>query len=225
MYKMVRRYVKRFRKGRKRSAKKVSWYDKKYSVGELAQKAMAGVWKLKGLVNSEMLKKDKQITGTVDSTGSVTHVTDIAQGDGEGTRTGNSIFCRALNWKGQVFRTTSGNALQSFRIMVVQDGQQITDSGPGVTDILESATVYSHLNKNTVGRFKVLYNRVFLMSSTGELGKNVNINIPMRHHVRYNGSATSDIAKGGLYVLLLSDQSSTNYPSIQSELRLSYHDN
>lgn len=222
---MVRKYVRRFRKGRKRSAKKVAWYDKKYSVGEMAQKALAGVWKLKGLVNSELYRKDFSYTGTIPDSGGVTHISAIAQGDGDGARTGNSIFVRSINWKGQVFRSTLGNAAQTVRVIVFMDTQQVTDSAPGVTDVLQSATVYSHLNVNALGRFKILTNRLFCLSSTGDLVKPFQINLPMRHHVRYNGSASTDIQRGGLYVLVISDQATTNYPSLQSEIRVSYHDN
>lgn len=222
---MAYKRFRRFRRYPKRKGKSSSWYTKKYSVSQLAQKAIKGVNYIRGLVNSEMYKLDTAVTGTVPDSGAVTHITALAQGDGEGARTGNSIFVRSINWKGQVYRTTSGNANQTFRVMVIMDNQQLTDSSPGVTDILQSATVYSHLNKNTVGRFSVLANKVFMLSSTGDLGKNLNINIPLKHHVRYNGSASTDIAKGGLYVLCISDQASANYPSIQSEVRVSYHDN
>lgn len=222
---MAYKRFRRFRRYPKRKGKSAPWYAKKYSVSQMAQKALKGVNYIRGLVNSEMYKLDTAVTGTVPDSGSVTHVTAIPQGDGEGNRSGNSVYVRSLNWKGQVFRTTSGNANQTMRIIVFCDNQQITDSSPGVTDLLQSATVYSHLNKNTVGRFSILANKVFMLSSTGDLGKQVNINIPLKHHVRYNGSATGDIARGGLYVLCISDQASTNYPSIQSEVRVSYHDN
>ena len=43
-------------------------------------------------------------------------------------------------------------------------------------------------------------------------------------HIRYNGTADTDIQKGGLYILFISDQAS-DYPTCDYQTRLGYHDN
>lgn len=216
----------KYRRYRRRPYRKSQpWYAKKYSAMDAGRYALRQVWRLKGLVNSEMYKFDTQLTGTVPDTGGINAVTNIAQGDTGITRTGNSIYVRSVNWKGQVFRSTSGNVAQTMRLMVVMDSQQVGDTTPAISDILSSVTTYSHLNVSTVGRFKILATKIIVLSSTGDLVKNFEINLPMRHHVRYNGTGASDVQKGGLYCVTISDQASANYPSIQSECRVSYHDN
>lgn len=228
---MPRKYKRNFRRRRRRPQRRSewsrwgSWVRKGVSVGEMAAGALRGVGYLYGLVNSELYKLDTAITGSLPDTAGVNSLVAIAQGDGVNARTGNSIFVRSINWKGQCFRTTSGNAGQTVKLALIMDTQQVGDTAPAFSDIYQSTTPYSHLNSSNVGRFKVLASKIICLSSTGELIKNFEINVPMRHHVRYNGTASTDIQKGGLYVAYVSDQVTTNYPSLQSTVRVSYHDN
>lgn len=184
------------------------------------------VWKLKGLVNSEMYKYDLvNQTPSPGTTGTVTHLTSVAQGDGDGNRTGNSIFVRALNIRGHVQRNSAGSSVQIVRIAIIMDTQQIADSAPVFSDIYEGTDVLSHLNSDTVGRFKVLYNQVITLDSVSVPLRPFQINLPMRHHVRYNGVNGTDIQRGALYFVAVSSQASANYPAITFDARLSYHDN
>lgn len=220
---------KRFRRFRKRNVArkgKQAWYNRKYSAMDASKYALSQIWRLKGLVNSEMYKLDGSIgPSNITTSGSVTHLTPVAQGDGVGARTGNSIFVRSWNLKSLLSRTTAGDAAQYVRISVVMDTQQIGDTAPAYTDIYSASTPYSHLNPATVGRFKVLWSRCYNLDVGAVLSKSVMINLPMRHHVRYNGSASTDQQKGALYLCYVSTQGTSDYPVITGEARLSYHDN
>lgn len=220
-----RRYKKFVTRKRGRRSSNRPWYSKKYSIAGLASKALRGVWKLKGLVNSEMFKYDVAFSSTAISTAPVTNVCAIAQGDGDGARTGNSIFARAFNLSGALRWNPSGSNIQMVRVSVIMDTQQISDGLPTYTDIYESSSPYAHLNSNTVGRYKVLFSRMYIVNNSDRTGCAIKINLPMRHHVRYNGSATTDIQKGGLYLCVVSDEPTANVPTWQGEYRLSYHDN
>lgn len=50
------------------------------------------------------------------------------------------------------------------------------------------------------------------------------VNLRFDHHIRYNGSASSDIQKGGIYMMVLSNEA-TNGSSFTYNLRLGYYDN
>lgn len=182
--------------------------------------------KLKGLVNSEMFKYDQSQTAlNLTNSGGILHLTSVTQGDGDGQRTGNSIFVRSVNIKGVLkFNTSSTSFGQPCRLMVVLDTQQGSDSSPSVLNILESATTYSHLNSETVGRFKILKSYIINLSTGTNPVRPFQINIPMRHHVRFNGTAPTDIQRGGLYFVYMSNEGSL-YPTMDYEARLSYHDN
>lgn len=212
----------RGRFGRRRGRFGVPWWKRKYSVGDLAHTAWRGVRYLKGLVNSETFKFDTSTTVNPSSTGAVVHLTAIAQGDGDSDRNGNSVFSRSLYIRG--IMTKNASATTTFlRVLIVRDNQQVGDGTPGVTDILESAANTAPLNSNTVGRFTVLWDRIFALDSDKLTDQFVRF-IPMRYHIRYNGSAGTDIQKGGLYLVHLSDQA-TNTPSLNFHARVGYHDN
>lgn len=204
-----------------------SWYNRKYSAMDMGKMALSQIWKLKGLVNSELYKLDTVYANGVIGQGSVVSLHPIAIGDGDNQRTGNSVFVRSWNFKGLLGHNALGNLNQTVRLSVVMDTQQIGDTAPAYTDIYESASPYAHLQSNTVGRFKVLFSRTYTLDAAQALTRLVNINLPMRHHVRFNGSASTDIQKGGLYFCISSDETGAAglFPYIQGESRLSYHDN
>lgn len=225
---MPRRYRKRsFRRrktGRRNRKAAAPWYARK-STWQMAKTAMNGIWYLKGLVNSEVFKKDTGININCTSGGSVTHISDVAQGDGLSARTGNSIFVRNVNLMSVLNRSTSGDQVQQIRISLVMDTQQLSDVFPTYSDIYAQTTPYSHLNPNTVGRYQVLWSRVYTLDTVKSLSTNLVMNVPLRHHVRYNGVNSGDIQKGGLYLCVVSTQATANFPQLLGELRLSYHDN
>lgn len=224
-----RKYYRRRRYTRRRKTN-VPWYRKKYSALQLAAKAASGVRYLKGLVNSELLKRDK--TGqalAIDRDGMVIPFTDISQGDNDGNRTGNSIFVRRVQFNFQAFAKT--NTSQALRVIIFKDSQQIDDTPPTGNMVLDSAgtryAVQSGLNNATVGRFTILANRIIQFTPDRPV-ISYKVGASMRHHVRYNGSGIIDIQKGGLYVLLITNGD----PSVSGDLvdvnywmRTSYHDN
>jgi len=198
-------------------------YNYKFSVADVARQ----VWKLKGLVNSEMYKFDfAGQTYIPYSSGSVAPLTGVAQGDGDGNRTGNSIFARSLNVKGYVQHNTSGDAIQIVRVALVQDTQQIGDTAPVFSDIYEGTDVNSHLNSETVGRFKILYNQVLILDQVNAPLRKFEINKAMRQHIRFNGNGAGDVQKDGIYLVMVSSQGgAANGPTLKFDSRLSYHDN
>lgn len=225
---MAYRRFRRFRRQRRqntRSGVRQAWYNKKYSVGQMASSAMRGVSYLRGLVNSEKYKYDTSVSITSTSTGVLHSLATVAQGDGDSARTGNSIFVRNLSIQGNTSRNSSGTYPdgQIVRIMLVKDGQQIGDTAPAVTDILETASVNSFLNSDTVGRFTVLWNKKYKLDSQNP-NQLIKYNKKLWHHVRYNGTSGSDIQKGGLYLLIISNEA-TYGPAMGLQCRLSYHDN
>lgn len=221
---MAFKRFKRFRRATRRKGRGGGFFNKKYSISQMASSALRGVSYLRGLVNAEMYKLDTPFTGGVGG-GSLTSVIALAQGDGAGARTGNSVFVRSINWKGSVSRTTAGNAVQVIRFGILMDTQQIGDTTPTYTDVYGADNPYAHLNANTVGRYKILSTKTVILDTVQKLGVPFEINLPMKHHVRYNGTASTDVQRGGLYIFACSDQASANYPTFLSEVRLSYHDN
>nr|UOF80963.1 capsid protein [Cressdnaviricota sp.] len=207
----------------RRYKRKTSWYNKKYSTLQLAKKAAKGVYYLKGLVNSEMLHNQSTGSTNTDSTGTMTLLNGMAQNDTVNGRTGNSILMRNLFLRLGFVQHASATSTV-YRVMVVQDSQQIGDTTPAISDILESVSVYSPLSTASSGRFKILKNWMFSTSNASNTVKLLEKYFDFRFHTRFNGTASTDIQKNGLYLVTLCDQA-TNKPSFNYTWKVGYHDN
>lgn len=215
--------VKYRRRQFKRRGRKTQWYNKKYNAMQLASAAWKGVNYIKGLVNSEMFTATYTANINPTPSGVVLNLTQLAQGDGNGARTGLSVFFRKINARFSVVNnSTAGQVFHRWILFI--DKQQIGDTSPSATDVLETADVRSSLNPNTAGRFKILKNWEFYTSQLSSDCKIIKYYKNFRHHVRYNNTSSSDIQKGGIYMLFLSNQS-TNTPVVSYNIKTSYHDN
>lgn len=223
---MARRFQPRSSR-RSRRYRKTPWYSKRYSAIQLAAKAARGVRYLRGLVNSEMLHADTNFSlATVTGSGAMNHLTALSQGDAANARTGNSILLRSLAYRFKLEINSSVTANTTITMLILQDTQQIGDTQPSVTDVLSQAQTYSLLSTNTAGRFKIMKRRSFLLTpaSGGRPAVEHKGFMNLYSHVRYNGTASSDIQKNGLYVLFISSES-VNYPTVSGSFRIGYHDN
>jgi len=197
------------------------------SAGFLAKKALQGVNYIRGLVNSELYKVDGSINIPAYSTPSITLLTGVAQGDGDGARTGNSIMVKSCDIRSTCVRSSSDTvAVTRVCAAVVEDMQQASDTSPTFLDIFESVDPQTHLNSNTVGRYNILKRWNFILDSVKSQAFTINFPIYRHvHHCRFNGANASDTQKGHFYLVLWSDHSVTNAPSFYGEWRLNYHDN
>lgn len=214
----ARRRPRRFRRRRK-----VAWYDRKYSTAQIAKQALRATKYIRGLVNSEMFHHDVGHDATaVPNTGLIYPIVSLAIGDGDGARTGRSVFLRTLLSRIRFTKHASASTTV-IRLMLIQDNQQISDTTPAIADILQYVDVDSPLNLNSSGRFKVLKNATIMLDTNKPMYHTEKYR-KLWHHVRYNGDAATDIQKGGLYWLMLSDQV-TNTPVVDYYTRVGYHDN
>lgn len=192
-------------------------------VGTVARKAMAGVRYLKSLVNSETFHKDSSVSGAVSTTPSVNHLTAIATGDADASRTGNSILCKRLTYNMSINMNVSSSDTW-LRMVLLVDTQQVGDTAPQWTDVFSAATISSLLNVETLGRFTILRDKIYTMSISGRRNLQLKGSIPLKFHTRYNGNNSTDIQKNGVYLMFLSNEA-TNTPTVTSVWRLHYHDN
>ena len=201
-----------YKKNYRRRRRRTPWYNRKYSTYELADKAAKGVWYLKGLVNSEMNTAiSSNNSQSITSTGYTSHLTGVATGDDNNQRTGMSIFARSLFGRLSFVHNSAGNAVQHIRVMIVKDKQQVSDTNPAIGDLLNSIDPWSPLDTDDKGRFQVLYDR-FISVTTEKPSINLKVLRKMRQHIRYNGGATTDIQKNGLYLMMVSS-TTANHPT------------
>lgn len=209
----------------KKNVKKPYWYDRKYSAKDVALTALRNVNYIRGLVNSEMLHKDTVIT-LGSNTSLITQIIDITQNDLDSGRTGNSILLRNIYFRGKLEINTAVTGNTRVSLILFKDKQQQSDTTPGVTDLLKSNDPDSMLNLSYSGRFKVLWRKTYALTPVSG-GRNVvdfSKYWKVYDHVRYNGSASTDIQKNGYYLAIVTSEG-VNYPTCTINARIGYHDN
>lgn len=189
----------------------------------MASKAWSGVKYIYGLVNSEKYKHDISSSANPDTSGTIIPLTSIAVGDTDATRTGNAIYVRSVlcNMVVQIHASATNT---TYRYMIIRDKQQAEDTSPSIGSVLDTVGVHTPLNSATVGRFDILKDMTYNINTVGTPTRIHKVYLPMRSHVRYNNTASTDITKNGLYLILISNEA-TNVPSVTYFVRVSYHDN
>lgn len=223
-------YKKRFYRRRSFRRRSTPWYRRKYSVGQLATKAIKGVNYLRGLVNSERFYIDTTLphTAPTAAASTITPLHNIVIGDHDNNRTGNSIFVKSLTVRGTI--SLAGSLPQAaVRLLVVRDKQQVSDTTPAVNAVLEypngSAGINSYLNTAHRGRFDILFDRRYTLATGGKNILAFNKTIPMRSHIRYNGALSTDVQKNGLYFICITTNSTGSDLVVNGMARMYYHDN
>lgn len=219
--------AKRYYSSGKRKYKRAQvWANTPQTPKALAWQAYKATKYLKGLVNSEMAHKDNSFSlGSAQS--KIFSFVNIAQGDSASDRTGNSILVRNLYVRGTMEINTSVTGDTRICLMLVKDTQQVGDTTPSVSDIVTSSTdPDTLLATGTFGRFKVLWRKNYALTPVSG-GRNV-VSLSkywkVYDHVRYNGSANTDIQKNGYYFVVITSEN-VNYPSVNFNARAGYHDN
>lgn len=217
---MVKKQYSKKRYGKRRAPR----YTTMGSANYLAKKAMAGVKALRGIINSEKKFHDYDIIEEVTTAGSSYGLTDIAQGDTNTTRTGNSIMAKSVQIRGNV-QFSNASVKHVVNVYLVHDTQQASDTKPSFSTIFENNNVRSFLNSDTIGRFSILKKWTYVPTDQTLFQFDEWIDLG-NHHVRYNGTAATDIQRGGLYMVQVSNQpSGTGAPQMVFASRVTYYDN
>lgn len=215
-----RRYVKR-----RRTYKKKPWYKRKYSAMEIASKAYSTAKYLRGMINSEKKIADHNNSAvTISGSGTTVTLSDIAQGDGNSTRDGNSLLCKALYGTIKVIPNASATTSTMVRFAIIQDKQQVADTTPLYNDIFQSADPISYLDRATVGRYTILWQKQCTLNVTDKTARILKFYTRVNNHIRYNGTADTDIQKNGIWLVCCSDDS-TYAPTMNYAIRLTFYDN
>lgn len=217
------RRTRRYRRRRRRPSAR-PWYARKYSVSQLASKAWRTAKYIKGMVNCEVKKYDTTATINPANAGaSSLHMTALSQGDDYASRDGNSVLLKNLTIRSTYTLNASASSTQ-ITCVVLRDKQQVGDTTPAWSDIFNNTDPRAFLHASTVGRFEVLGRRLITLSSSGVTTKCDQIYIKLNKHCRFNGSASTDIQKGGVYVFWISNES-VYMPQVEYHARLTFYDN
>lgn len=199
----------------------------------LAVSAVKGVNRLRKLVNSELFFVDSEASGSLDNNGAVTHLTGIAVGDTNSGRTGNSILLKSVMVRFFLAQTALATTPTSLvTVFLIQDKEQVADTTPSFGTIFPTPTatlegLYGLNTQTGVGRYNVLRRWHLTLDSISNGSHSIEQYFEINEHVRYNGTASTDINKNGLYLYFLSNAPNTDAVknTYKHVCRVSYHDN
>jgi len=197
---------------------------------------------VKRIVGSTQEKKQKRVAASAVSVGptpTVTHLTGIAQGDGDTDRSGDELTLKKLEFRAVVTGTDSPN--NRCRVLLIQyyparSATTGATGGPNAADIIEdfSGDGTTQLNyirphrDDTKGTYKVLMDRQFTVTPSTEALKYQKFVKAIRwkfgrKKVRYH-AGSSVTGEAQLYLMHFSDSAVASHPSITWESRVTYTD-
>lgn len=200
-----------------------SFLSKAGKVANIAWKGYHIAKFIAGIVNAEKNYLDTDISGNYNSTATITDLTSMAEGDDQGQRQGRSLLAKSLFLRGYINMSSSASAT-SVRCMVVMDTMNQGDA-PTYTDIVQANAVASPLNVSAYpGRYKILYDRQFLLSINGTRMVPIRCFKKLNNHIRFEGTGANTSTRNSLYFVCVSSEA-TNSPAISGYARLAYYDN
>lgn len=161
------------------------------------------------------------------NSGDVRVLNDPGTGDGSTGRTGDKFQCKSLEVSGFVdYDLLSTNNQHLARVLLVIDHNN-NNVAATAGDILTGVNVYAPRNLANRSRFKILKDWKFVIHS-GASGQGAHFfkyfkNIDVRTQFTNNNSGVSNMTKGVLLLVFLSDQTS-NQSRITFHARTRYTD-
>ncbi len=189
-------------------------------------KALTLAKRVAGMLNVEYKHKLTSFNAAVDTSGNITQVTDIDQGDTSSTRGGNRIKVKSLYLFGNVRMNASATQTQ-YRILIIQD-KHGTGTAPTVDDIIADASAMpysaSTALQDDMRRFNILYDKLYNISSSSNQLLNLKYYKRVDIPVIYRGTSGTDEGDNQFYVIQISNES-TNTPIANWDFRVRYLDN
>lgn len=159
-------------------------------------------------------------------------LTNIAVGDGPGSRTGNNINVTGIELDGYVTWTGSAGSVQTIHMAIVQDKQQVQGSSPAYSSIFDTEVVGTEAglikrrrNVEHKKRFSVLWEKTIKVGNLGGMSQRQYFQFSKKYKaaksVTYANTGAGDIQRNGIYFVYLSDTSGS--PNIGGEYATRLH--
>ncbi len=171
----------------------------------------------------ELKHAELEVSTTYGSTGSILHLTPIAQGDQSNEREGLQCHVKDVYGRGAII---AGAAGQIVRLIVFVDKD---NNGVALTlgDILENYTndIHSPLNDYNRHRFRVLMDKVWVADSTNALTatRAFKWHRKVNSKAYYSGTAAGNYLKGNVFCLVLTNTAGS-HPTLQMITRCRFTD-
>lgn len=214
-----------------------SWMTKKFSVAQVASKALAGVQRLKQLVNVEHKIFDTFITsGIAATTGTLIPLSIVLQGDTYANRNGNSIKASSFEYRIRLLQGAVTAINQSVRIIFYQDAQ-FESVATTIGDVLEDGAgtilnlMVAQPKHTNMKRFHILADYVYPLvpqfAANPQTIRYIEGHLPIKNHLHYsdtNPNTSTNTREGQIYAWFICD-TATDQPSFSLYTRLKFVDN
>lgn len=182
---------------------------------------------IKSLINVERKFLDVSITpAAVDKNNpTIDWLSSISEGNDYNNRQGISVKSNSLFLRGYLTLPSTATVGHVVRFILFLDLEGL-GTAPTASDLLETSTdVNSPLNHFNGKRFKVLYDRLHVLSISGPEIKPFKVYKKCGHHIRWSNSTTAT-REGHIYAMYLSDtHTTTEQPLLGYDSRLRFVDN
>lgn len=197
-----------------------------------ATQALSIANKVKSQLNVEYKHIDvSSLTTNMTDSGTCLHLTPIAQGDDNTDRNGRCVRAKAIQLRALVEGHVSAATNQTVRVMIFRDNQN-QGSTPAVADLLKATVTIGPLELRETdeeqGRFKVYMDKIYNLEpnySGANPRRIIEFYKSVNHKVYFEGTAAANSGKGTIWMLIISDQATSNYPIIQYNTRVTFVDN
>lgn len=171
----------------------------------------------------------KQITVTssadITSSGVVSPITQIAEGNEDFERVGRSIILKSVQIRGYVANNDSIATNPTLvRIMIIRDNS-FSGSDPTIANVLQASSTIGLRTQSPekTHAVSVLYDKLSHVDVNSRNQFTFEKFIKLNSKCIFDGTTSTSSNKGGLYLLLLSNRA-TNMPTIATQLRVRYVD-
>lgn len=142
-----------------------------------------------------------------DTASAVQLLNGIARGDEINERAGREVVMRSIQVKGIAAVTVGTGIDQVCRVMIVYD-RQTNAAALTAAMVLNAVDTYSPRNLENRRRFKIMYDRSFVLNASGEAGSHCMFNFyrKLNHPVTFNSgdaATVADITTGSMYLICI----------------------
>lgn len=189
------------------------------------------------IVNSEKKYKDTAISIAPDSASSTgVCLTEIAQGDTDTTRNGDSIAIKSLQLElHRTFDPTVPNEV--IRTLLVREYDNAEGTAPLITEVLDSCSTLALRNLNYPKRFKILMDKSVSNHTTKSqallskykkfnMMKDKKGNPTVSQKVTWIGNDANDYGRGHLWLFVIGNvATASTLSAVTGNARIRYYDN
>jgi hypothetical protein len=172
---------------------------------------------------AEIKSFDAGFGTTVDNAGSITKLSTIPQGDTDSSRQGDQCELIKLEVHAN-YANSSADLFNTYRHIIFRWCQDDTVAAPIVSDILQSTTVFSPLNRDNfrAKKFIVIHDVFKCTSLNGEHAKTDVFVKKLNFKILFQSGATT--GTNHIYSLQLSDSAAIPHPIVSYVARVHYND-